>query len=279
VYAVKCIDKNKIQGTKDLHNLQNEIAIMAEIRSPHVVALRDATKTQSNYYLAMELCNGGDLDGFRKARGGFLQEQEARLILRQIMKGIQAIKEKNVMHRDLKLPNVMINFAELAPNICTKGEFVLKDYIAHFDFKTQHQTLTCKIADLGFARKLDEDQLAKTGCGTPLLMAPEVLSGQLYNHKADVWSLGCLFYELLTGFMPFTGISHQNLRDNLKKGVFKIPKSVKISLQGVSFLQACLQYETSKRISWQDIVSHPYIASEDFEGHLDLTLSYIGGHN
>jgi serine/threonine protein kinase len=67
----------------------------------------------------MELCNGGDLEGFRKARGGFLQEQEARLILRQIMKGIQAIKEKNVMHRDLKLPNVMINFAELAPNICT----------------------------------------------------------------------------------------------------------------------------------------------------------------
>ena len=65
---------------------------MAEIRSPYVVALKDATKTLNYYYLAMEMCNGGDLDGYRKARGGFLLEQESRLILRQIMKGIQAIK-------------------------------------------------------------------------------------------------------------------------------------------------------------------------------------------
>lgn len=118
MYAVKCIDKNKVQNSKDMHNLQNEIAIMAEIRSPYVVALRDATKTASNYYLAMELCNGGDLEGYRKARGGYLHEQEARLILRQIMKGIAAIKEKDVMHRDLKLPNVMLNFAELPESIC-----------------------------------------------------------------------------------------------------------------------------------------------------------------
>lgn len=90
--------------------------------------------------------------------------------------------------------------------------------------------MTCKIADLGFARKLSEDELAKTGCGTPLLMAPEVLGGQHYNHKADVWSIGVLFYELVTGFMPFTGISHANLRDNLKKGLFKIPKTVSLSL-------------------------------------------------
>lgn len=199
---------------------------MAEIRSPYVVALRDATKTASNYYLAMELCNGGDLEGYRKARGGYLHEQEARLILRQIMKGIAAIKEKDVMHRDLKLPNVMLNFAELPESICIQDASILKEYITNFDFRTKHETMTCKIADLGFARKLDENQLAQTGCGTPLLMAPEVIGGQLYNHKADVWSIGCLFYELLTGFMPFTGISHQNLRDNLKKGVFKIPKSV-----------------------------------------------------
>jgi serine/threonine-protein kinase ULK/ATG1 len=47
--------------------------------------------------------------------------------------------------------------------------------------------------------------MAMTNCGTPLLMAPEVLDGDLYNHKADVWSLGCLFFELVTGFPPFTG--------------------------------------------------------------------------
>lgn len=57
-------------------------------------------------------------------------------------------------------------------------------------------------------------------------MAPEVLAGQLYNHKADVWSIGCLFYELLTGFMPFTGVNHRMLRESLELGVYRIPKTV-----------------------------------------------------
>jgi len=63
-------------------------------------------------------------------------------------------------------------------------------------------------------------------------MAPEVLNGNQYDHKADVWSLGCLYYELLYGFVPFTGFSHQNLRDNLKRGQFFLPKTVAISLAG-----------------------------------------------
>lgn len=86
-----------------------------------------------------------------------------------------------------------------------------------------HSDLVCKIADLGFARKCEENNLAETGCGTPLLMAPEVLNGKKYSHKADVWSLGCLYYELITGFVPFTGRDHQNLRDNLRKGDYSIP--------------------------------------------------------
>jgi serine/threonine protein kinase len=75
------IDRKRIRREKDYINLQNEIAIMAEIRSPYVVALRDATKTKNNFYLAMELCNGGDLNGFKQARGGYLNEQEARFII------------------------------------------------------------------------------------------------------------------------------------------------------------------------------------------------------
>jgi serine/threonine protein kinase len=152
------------------------------------------------------------------------------------MMGIAAIKAKDVMHRDLKLPNVMLHFEEMKPYANIDNQSILKEYISHFDFERQNDTLTCKIADLGFARKLADDELAKTGCGTPLLMAPEVLGGQHYNHKADVWSIGCLFYELITGFMPFTGISHANLRENLKKGIFRIPKTVELSLQGVSFM-------------------------------------------
>ena len=68
-----------------------------------------------------------------------------------------------------------------------------------------------KIADLGFARELDYEELTDTMCGTPLVMAPEVLNGVLYNHKVDVWSLGIVFFELLTGFTPFTGKNREDL--------------------------------------------------------------------
>lgn len=80
----------------------------------------------------MELCNGGDLDNFRRKRGGYLQETEARVIICQIMQGLGDIKAKNVMHRDLKLPNIMINFPELPNSVV--DPFILQEYIKNFDF-------------------------------------------------------------------------------------------------------------------------------------------------
>lgn len=112
---------------------------MAEVKSPYVIALKDVTKTHSNYYLAMELCNGGDLDNYRKARGGYLEEPEARLILRQILKGVAAIKQKNVMHRDLKLPNIMLHFSEIRSDICLESGFNLQDFIKNFEFEKNHK--------------------------------------------------------------------------------------------------------------------------------------------
>jgi serine/threonine-protein kinase ULK2 len=67
-------------------------------------------------------------------------------------------------------------------------------------------------------------------CGTPLVMAPEVLNGKMYNHKADVWSLGIVFFEMITGFTPFTGRDKNDLKRNLEAGVYKLPKKLKLSL-------------------------------------------------
>lgn len=71
-------------------------------------------------------------------------------------------------------------------------------------------------------------------------MAPEVLNGKKYNHKADVWSLGIIFFEMITGFMPFTGRDKKDLSNNLAKGDYKFPKKLLISLQGLHFLNCCL---------------------------------------
>jgi serine/threonine-protein kinase ULK/ATG1 len=93
---------------------------------------------------------------------------------------------------------------------------------------------------LGFARQLNYEDVSSTMIGTPLVMAPEVLNGKTYNHKADVWSLGIIFFEMLTGFMPFTGRDKSDLKKNLETGTYKLPKKLKMSLTGLDFLNCCL---------------------------------------
>jgi len=91
-------------------------------------------------------------------------------------------------------------------------------------------------------------------------MAPEVIQGRYYNHKADVWSLGIIFFEMLTGFTPFTGRDKNDLTRNIEKGAYSIPKKLKLSLVGLDFLNQCLQYDIENRISWENLLKHPYIS-------------------
>lgn len=137
-YAVKVMDRANYTKEKDLKNLQNEMAIMGELNSDYVVRLIDTTKTVSSWYILMELCNAGDLASYLKARGGRLCEQEARLILKQILMGLAAIKEKNVMHRDLKLVNILVDIDLLPSNIMCDSRFDLKKCIKSFDFSKSH---------------------------------------------------------------------------------------------------------------------------------------------
>ena len=130
---MKVIDRKRIRGQKPHDLLVNEIEIMTEIKDKNVVGLVTATKTMSNYYLVMEFCNGGDVDGFMKARGGYLSETEARLILRQLVTGLLAIRDKQVMHRDLKLPNILMNFPSLTMAEYNKEGFSTKKYVSELN--------------------------------------------------------------------------------------------------------------------------------------------------
>lgn len=115
------------------------------------------------------------------------------------------------------------------------------------------------IADLGFAKQLDEENLAKTQCGTPLYMAPEILRGEKYGPKVDVWSLGTIFFEMLTGFSPFTGMNKEDLKKNLETGNWMFPKHIQLSLEGLDFLNCCLQHDPNERMDWDDLMKHNYL--------------------
>lgn len=90
-------------------------------------------------------------------------------------------------------------------------------------------------------------------------MAPEILKGQTYNHKVDVWSLGTVFFEMLTGFLPFTGRNKDDLQNNLEIGNYMFPKHIKMSLEGLDFLNCCLQHDPKERMSWDELLKHTYL--------------------
>lgn len=127
------------------------------------------------------------------------------------------------------------------------------------------------------------DDLTRTMCGTPVYMAPEILAGKPYDHKVDVWSLGTVFYEMLTGHLPFTGRNKEDLKNNLSKGDYFFPKSIQMSLEGLDFLNCCLTHDPNDRLGWNELLSHPYLNYDHtkFIGSKDqddsLMLSFIDG--
>ena len=106
------------------------------------------------------------------------------------------------MHRDLKPANILIHFSNIE-----KGQDIedISQYCKNFDFKYNHQSLVVKIADLGLAKIVQGDQQAQTYCGSPYFMAPEIFEGKSYDHSADTWSLGVIYYYMLVGVLPFKG--------------------------------------------------------------------------
>lgn len=182
------------------------------------------------------------MENFKELRGKF-KESEARLIMQQLVNGFKEIYKQQVMHRDLKLANILLHFPNEDFDTRVFANQTEKIDYVNAKMKTidlVDSDMIIKIADLGFSRELSLDDMSETVCGTPLIMAPEVLNGVRYNHKADIWSLGILFFEMITGFTPFTGRDREDLRRNLEKGIYKLPKVLKLSLEGLDFLNCCL---------------------------------------
>jgi serine/threonine protein kinase len=108
VYACKVIKKSSL-GPKLFNNLKNEINILTKISSPWVIKLFDLQRTENNFYLIMEFCNGGDLENLKDIRGKFT-EIEARIMLQQLVAGFKEIYKQEIMHRDVKLANILVHF-------------------------------------------------------------------------------------------------------------------------------------------------------------------------
>ena len=145
-------------------SLSREIVFLSMINSPNVIKQVEIIKTKSNYYSILEFANGGSLQDFLNLHGRF-PEKFAIECLKQIIAGCQALYSVNVMHRDLKLDNILINF----PN----REMPSKEELRSMDL--ENEPCCVKIADLGYARELTRQEQGRANSfkGSPLMMAPE----------------------------------------------------------------------------------------------------------
>uniref|UniRef100_A0A3Q3R6K4 non-specific serine/threonine protein kinase n=1 Tax=Monopterus albus TaxID=43700 RepID=A0A3Q3R6K4_MONAL len=236
--AVKCISKKNLAKSQSL--LSKEIKILKELQHENIVRLLDYQEIGGCIYLVMEYCNGGDLAEYLHSKGT-LSEDTIRVFLQQIAQAMKVLRGKDILHRDLKPQNILL----CHPEGCRSSSIN-----------------TCiKIADFGFARHLQANTMAATLCGSPMYMAPEVIMSQNYDAKADLWSIGTIAYQCLTGKAPFHVMwptSEFRVHLNRKSLYFSsIPKETSSCLRHL--LLGLLQRNHKERMSFDEFFHHPFL--------------------
>uniref|UniRef100_A0AAQ4NWW5 non-specific serine/threonine protein kinase n=1 Tax=Gasterosteus aculeatus aculeatus TaxID=481459 RepID=A0AAQ4NWW5_GASAC len=232
VVAVKCINKKNLAKSQSL--LGKEIKILKELKHENIVRLLDyqVNKSLSSPPPPLSYCNGGDLAEYLHSKGT-LREDTIRVFLQQIGQAMKVLQSKDILHRDLKPQNILLCHPE--------GR------------RSSPINTSIKIADFGFARHLQTNTMAATLCGSPMYMAPEVIMSQNYDAKADLWSIGTIVYQCLTGKAPFHKlISKQDLLS-----FPSIPKETSPNLRHL--VLGLLQRNHKERFGFDEFFHHPFL--------------------
>ncbi|GAO14142.1 hypothetical protein UVI_02037730 [Ustilaginoidea virens] len=237
----------------------------------------------------MEYCELGDLSLFIKKRDKLsthpatlemarkypsapnsgLHEVVIRHFLKQLTSALEFLRSKNYVHRDVKPQNLL-----LLPSQAFRNQRALPIMTASQDSLIPVAGLASlpmlKLADFGFARVLPSTSLADTLCGSPLYMAPEILRYERYDAKADLWSVGTVLYEMVTGRPPFRARNHVELLRKIEaaEDVIKFPREVIIRPEMKSLIRSLLKRSPVERLSFEAFFSHPVVTG-DIPGLVD----------
>ncbi|KAK5979543.1 Serine/threonine-protein kinase unc-51 [Trichostrongylus colubriformis] len=239
--AIKAIAKKNIAKSKNL--LTKEIKILktlSGLQHTNLVALLKCTETATHVYLVMEFCNGGDLADYLSQKTT-LQEDTIQHFVVQIARALEAINKEGIVHRDLKPQNILLCNPTRQSN-------------------PPANELIIKLADFGFARFLSEGVMAATLCGSPMYMAPEVIMSLQYDAKADLWSIGTILFQCLTGKAPFQAQNPPQLKAYYEKNRElkpNIPDYCSPALRDL--LLRLLKRNAKDRITFEDFFNHPFL--------------------
>ena len=246
-YATKRFNRENVEKKENISYFINEITILKEIYHKNIIKIESLKKTKNHYYVIMEYCNGGTLtenvDNYKLKHGKPLPEKSIQHIMRQLVDAVAHLHSKGILHRDLKPENILLNYnTEEAKNNID----ILNSELKLIDFGTSTHKSN------------------NTVIGSPYTMDPLILkmfiSGQKsslpYDEKIDIWSLGIIFFYLLTGNLPFMG-NFFDVMNQIENGDINIP--LNISAEAISFLLKMIQYYSEKRFSAADLLNHPFI--------------------
>uniref|UniRef100_A0A8C0E9K8 non-specific serine/threonine protein kinase n=1 Tax=Bubo bubo TaxID=30461 RepID=A0A8C0E9K8_BUBBB len=225
--AIKSIRKDKIKDEQDLVHIRREIEIMSSLNHPHIIAVHEVFENSSKIVIVMEYASKGDLYDYISERQR-LTEQEARHFFRQVVSAIYYCHKNGIVHRDLKLENILLD---------ANGNI--------------------KIADFGLSNVYQQDKLLQTYCGSPLYASPEIINGRPYKGpEVDSWSLGVLLYILVHGTMPFDGHDYKTLVKQITSGDYREP--TKLS-DACGLIRWMLMVNPERRATIEDIATHWWV--------------------
>ncbi|GBF91611.1 hypothetical protein Rsub_04351 [Raphidocelis subcapitata] len=234
VYAMKETDIGKM-SQQERNDAVNEIRVLGSLSHPNVVRQYETFMAGNKLCIVMELAPAGDLSGFIRAAaasGRPLPEGTVWQVFLQLCQGMQAVHDTCVIHRDIKPANI----------------FMCPDN-------------TVKVGDLGVAKALTRAHYAQTQIGTPIYMAPEVWRGLPYGYSSDLWSLGCVLYELMSYRVPFDGRSINELKVKIIGGRFPPLAPGTYSAPLVGLAHALLSRDPRQRPTCAAILNSPEAAA------------------
>jgi len=230
LYAIKAIDKKNKTNIEEKPYFRRELEVMYKIHHPNVVKLFGHFEDNNYCYFIMEYINKGNvynlltLDKKRQ-----LSTKIVASIMKDVISAAYFLHYMNppIIHRDIKPENVLLN-----------------------------EGIVAKLTDFGWSNYIQEDKERKTVCGTPIYLAPEIIKEQGHDERVDIWCIGVLLFELITGTVPFKGKDIETLKSNILH--LRISWPNEMNPDAKDLISKILKLDPSQRISLEDMLEHPF---------------------